>query len=71
MSAPTLHESALEYAADNAAPGSVADRAVQRAYMAGALEIMARLKAGADRDALWKQIVDYGRTVGTPLETAR
>lgn len=70
MTAPTLHESALEYATDRA-PELADARTLQRAYMAGALEALARLKAGEDSGELWRQIVAYGRTVGTGLEVAR
>lgn len=70
MPAPTLHEAALEYAAEKAAPGSVSDRAVQRAFMAGALAALTLSETVSVND-LRRQIVDYGRTVGTALETAR
>ena len=66
-----LHEAAIEYAAEKAAPGSVADVAVQRAFMAGALETLARVRAGENRDALWQQVIQYGATIGTKLEVAR
>lgn len=63
----TLHESALEYAADRTVVA--ADRALMtRAYMAGAL---AALTSKATREQLLRECADYGRTVGTALETAR
>ena len=63
---PTLHEAALEYAEDRTVVA--ANRALMtRAYMAGAL---AALTSKTPRDQLLRECVDYGRTVGTALETA-
>lgn len=67
----TLTDAMTDYAEGRAAPGSVADKAVRRAFMAGALEALQRIKHGADRDALLRECVDYGRTVGSKVETAR
>lgn len=66
MSAP-LVEQAQEYAAEKAAPGSVADRAVQRAFMAGAL---AALTSKAPHDVI-RECLDFARTIGTAVERAR
>jgi hypothetical protein len=66
-----LHESALDYAADHAAPGSVADLAVQRAYMAGALGALTMIEFGERTADLLQQCLDYGKTIGTALEGAR
>lgn len=65
----TLHESALEYAADTAASArgiTPLETLLVRAFMAGALE-----SARHDpRDAA-RQCLEYGRTIGTALEVAR
>lgn len=69
MSAPTLHEAALEYAAEVAAANQGHQRLdvlLVRAYMAGALE-SARHKP---HDVI-RECLDFARTIGTPLETAR
>lgn len=66
----TLHDSALEYATDRAlTPAEYT--ALQRAFMAGALEALQRIDSGERRGDLLRQCLDYGRTVGTALETAR
>ena len=76
--APTVYygdELGMEGMADpwNRAPMAwdKGDKAVRRAFMAGALEALQRIKHGADRDALLRECVDYGRTVGSKVETAR
>lgn len=66
-----LHESAIDYAADAAAPGSVAERAVLRAYMAGASGVLTMIERGERPADLRQQCLDYGKTIGTALETAR
>lgn len=66
----TLHAAAWSYAAETTAPGSRADVAAQRAFMAGALEVLACIDRGEQRSDLLRQVLDFGRTVGTALETA-
>lgn len=62
---PTLHEAALEYAEDRTVVA--ANRALMtRAYMAGALEAAGRKPHETIRECL-----DFARTIGTPVETAR
>lgn len=63
----TLADQLEAYAADNAAPGSVADAAVRRAFMAGAL---AALTTKAPREQLLAECVAFGRVVGTAAERA-
>ena len=63
----TLTDTATAYAADHAAPGSIADVAIRRAFMAGAL---AALTTKAPREQLLAECVQFGRVVGTPAEKA-
>jgi hypothetical protein len=63
-----LTEQAAEYAAEVAAPGSLADRAVQRAFMAGALAVATSKEP---REALRAECVQFGKTIGTAAEVAR
>jgi len=63
----TLADQLTQYAADNAAPGSIADQAVRRAFMAGAL---AALTSKAPREQLLAECVQFGRAVMTPAERA-
>lgn len=70
MSTPLADEAAA-YAAGKAAPGSRGDIAVQRAFMAGALEALQRLGRGQSRQDLLREVIDYGRTVGRSVEGAR
>lgn len=63
-----LPEQAAEYAAEKAAPGSVAERAIRRAYMAGAL---AALTSKARREQMLRECFDFGRAIGTAAEAAR
>lgn len=63
----TLTEQADLYAAEKAAPGSVADLAVRRAFMAGAL---AALTTKAPYQTMLAECVQYGRTIGTKVEAA-
>ncbi len=68
-----LTDAMTEYATD-ALPADTPDalRApCQRAYMAGALEILGRIGRGESRHALLQEVLDYGRTVGSKVETAR
>lgn len=68
MPAPTLHEAALEYM-DGTAPTATRHRLevlLVRAYMAGALEAAGRKPHETIRECL-----DFARTIGTPVETAR
>lgn len=67
----TLADALNEYAPDHAAPGSVADVAIRRAFMAGALETLSLLKAGATREQLLAECVQFGRAVGTAAEKAQ
>jgi hypothetical protein len=64
----TLADALNEYAPDHAAPGSNADIAIRRAYMAGAL---AALTTKAPREQLLAECVQFGRVVGTPAERAK
>jgi len=64
----TLTDTATAYAAEKAAPGSIADVAIRRAYMAGAL---AALTTKAPREQLLAECVQFGRVVGTPAERAK
>ena len=67
----TLHESALEYAADAAASASgiaPLETLLVRAFMAGA---GTAARSSQTRAELQAQCVAYGRLVGTKLETAR
>jgi hypothetical protein len=43
----------------------------RRAYMAGALDAVQRIKAGATVEAVLADLIGYGRTVGRRIETAR
>ncbi len=43
---------------------------LRRAYMAGALEALARVQRGEKPGDLLAQCVQYGRTVGTAVERA-
>jgi hypothetical protein len=61
----TLTDQLTQYAADKAVPGSVADVAIRRAYMAGAL---AALTTKAPREQLLAECIQFGRVVGTPAE---
>lgn len=62
-----LTEEATQYAADRAAPGSVADTAIRRAFMAGAL---AALTSKAPAEQLRAECVQFGRAIGTAAERA-
>lgn len=62
-----LTEQAAAYAVEKAAPGSVADVAIQRAFMAGAL---AALTTKAPYQSMLAECVQYGRTIGTKAEAA-
>lgn len=73
MSAVTIHEAAQAYIAE-ALPqdaGKAQAMRCQRAYMAGAMEVLSRIDRGEKRGDLLRQVLDYGRTVGTALEAAR
>ncbi len=63
----TLADTRADYAAQAAAPGSTADVAIRRAYMAGAL---AALTSTAPREQLLAECVQFGRAIGTPSERA-
>lgn len=64
----TLADTLNEYAAEQAAPGSIADIAIRRAYMAGAL---AALTTKAPREQLLAECVQFGRVVGTAAEASK
>jgi hypothetical protein len=64
----SLADSLDEYAHSRAAPGSVADQAIRRAYMAGAL---AALTSNAPREQLLAECVQFGRAIGTAAERAQ
>lgn len=51
-------------------PSSTRQTLAQRAYMAGAMQALLLLKSQPS-DQVLAEIVAYGRTVGTRLETAR
>jgi hypothetical protein len=57
-----------EYAPSQAAPASVADRAIRRAFMAGAL---AALTNDQPRETLLAECIQFGRAIGTPAERAK
>lgn len=63
----TLADTLNDYAPDRAAPGSVADVAIRRAYMAGAL---AAITSKAPREQLLAECAQFGRAIGTAAETA-
>ncbi len=64
----TLADTLADYAAHAAVPGSNADVAIRRAYMAGAL---AALTTKAPREQLLAECVQFGRVIGTQVEKAR
>lgn len=68
-----LADSLAEYIADALPQDAGGQQRVrcQRAYMAGALEVLARVSKGADRAELMREVIGYGRTVGSKVETAR
>lgn len=69
----TLHDSAATYIAEVLPHDAGKAQAMrsQRAYMAGAMEVLSRIGRGEQRGDLLRQVLDYGRTVGTALEAAR
>ena len=64
----TLADLLTEYATTYAAPGLVADTAVRRAFMAGAL---AALTSKTPREQLIAECVQFGRAIGTKAEAGR
>jgi|GEM_PF-3804768 hypothetical protein len=64
----SLTEQAELYSAEKSAPGSYADAAIRRAFMAGAL---AALTTKAPREQLLSECVQFGRAVGTAAELAK
>ena len=40
----------------------------KRTYMAGAMDVLLMLEAGADRKALLAECIGFGRAIGTPAE---
>lgn len=68
----TLTDHMAEYVDDVAAQDPTSTRQVlaQRAYMAGAMQTLLLLKSQAPEQLL-SEVVAYGRTVGTKLETVR
>jgi hypothetical protein len=42
----------------------------RRAYMAGALDALRLMQAGATRERLLAECVQFGRAIGTPAERA-
>ncbi len=66
----TLADYLQDYAKDQAAPGSVADKAVRRAYMAGAMAALLLQGKGATREQLVAECVQFGRAIGTAAEAA-
>lgn len=63
----SLAEKLDAYAADKAAPGSIADVAIRRAFMAGAL---AALTSDRTQKQLLDECVAFGRALGTAAERA-
>lgn len=63
----TLTDTATQYAAELAHPGSKAEVAIRRAFMAGALEA---LTSKATREQLLAECVQFGRAVGSKAERA-
>jgi hypothetical protein len=72
MGAPTLTDHMATYADEVAAQDPPCTRLVlvQRAYMAGALQVLLLLRNQAPEQLL-SEVMAYGHTVGTKLETAR
>lgn len=68
----TLTDHMADYVDDLAAQDPTTTRQVlaQRAYMAGAMQTLVLLKSQTPEQIL-SEVVAYGRTVGTKLETAR
>lgn len=67
----TLSEALEDYAPSAAAPGSVADQAVRRAFMAGALDALCLIQhQGRRPDELLAECIAYGRAIGTSAERA-
>ena len=66
-----LAEQAELYAAENAAPGSVADHHIRRAFMAGAQAALLRVRAGARPQPMLAECVDFGRAIGSAAERAQ
>ena len=68
----TLTDHMADYVDDVADQDPTSTRQVlaQRAYMAGAMQTLLLLKSQAPEQLL-SEVVAYGRTVGTKLETAR
>lgn len=64
----TLTDQLETYAADKSAPGSIADVAIRRAFMAGALAALTT--KGRTRDELLAECVAFGRGVGSRAERA-
>lgn len=63
----TLTDTAATYSMDRATtPAQYA--ALQRAYMAGALDA---LTSKAPRESLLAECIQYGRAIGTPAERAK
>lgn len=69
----TLTDHMATYADEVAAqdPGSTRLLLAQRAYMAGALQVLLLLKHGRAPEQILPEVLAYGQTVGTRLETAR
>jgi hypothetical protein len=67
----TLAERLDAYAPDQAAPGSIADKALRRAYMAGAMDALLLQAKGATREQLMTECVAFGRVIGSRVEEAR
>jgi hypothetical protein len=61
----TLADTLTDYAANKAAPGSVVDIAIRRAYMAGALDA---LTSRQPRETLLAECVQFGRAIGSSAE---
>lgn len=64
----TLADQATAYAMDRAVPGSVADTAIRRAFMAGAMDA---LTSKQPREALLAECIQFGRAIGTAAERAQ
>ena len=63
----TITEEANSYAMDRATTPAQYS-ALQRAYMAGALDA---LTSKAPRESLLAECIQYGRAIGTPAERAK
>lgn len=68
----TITDALAAYEADTLARDTPARHriAIQRAFMAGALEATLQIKAGTPAADMLRQLADYGRVVGSAVERA-